>query len=388
MAEESSSRKRRAVALLREVESVDPEQYATLKQLKAMDDHASGTIHRNLRRLEALAQAPPKMTKATLVVTMTYSHDPSAVVADASSDKNAGQWTFRVQASIEGGLPCSKSFSHFFRKAIVELDERMYPQPATTTEWSSFRSGDESDGFEVTRPGKAGVAEHTLRLQLVRQLSPERFNVSPDLFAALAPYLAHALPEAQTRQDVLKAAWDYIKMKDLLHIDDCRVIVNDAPFERVFECKEMPFQSLAAQLQKHLTPTRPSTSCRTLGTLQENRVIDEQRFHVEIPLCDDLDRVRKTCLARCARLDEAASAETDRLQTQMNSIVREINRHVTRHAWMTQFAKDPITFMDRVVASQDTDQELLALETTSDTSDASFRGPWVHSTMEMLLQRD
>ncbi|EQC40925.1 hypothetical protein SDRG_01990 [Saprolegnia diclina VS20] len=260
MAEESSSRKRRAVALLREVESVDPEQYATLKQLKAMDDHVSGTIHRNLRRLEALAQAPPKMTKATLVVTMTYSHDPSAIVADTASDKNAGQWTFRVQASIEGGLPCSKTFSHFFRKAIVELDERMYPQPNTTTEWSSFRSGDESDGFEVTRPGKAGVSEHTLRLQLVRQLSPERFNLSPDLLAALAPHLAHASPEAQTRQDVLKAAWDYIKMKDLLHIDDCRVIVNDDALERVFECKEMPFQSLAAQLQKHLTPTLPFTA--------------------------------------------------------------------------------------------------------------------------------
>ncbi|OQR87795.1 SWI/SNF-related matrix-associated actin-dependent regulator of chromatin [Achlya hypogyna] len=391
MAEDGNDRKRKAVDLLSEVETCDADQYATYKQLKAMDEHLTATIHRNLRRLETQVQAPPQMAQATLVVSMSYSYDPTAVIElpdDVKAEDAAGQWTFRVEATIEGGPPSSKKFSHFFRKAIVDLDDRLYALP-NSIEWSSFRSGDESDGFEIRRPGKTGFSDHMLRLQLVRQLAPERFNLSPALFAALAPYLAHASPDAQTRADVVKAAWDYIKMKDLLHVDDCRTIENDEAFAGVFDCKEMPFQSLLSQLQKHLTPTGPVTLeyRLPLDGAQDGLVVDEQRFQIEVPLEEELNTVRKKCLATCTSLDEALAAERDSLQNQMDSLAREINRHVTRREWMVQFTADPLAFMDRVVASQDADQELLALETQA-TPDAMFQQPWVHSTMELLLNRE
>ncbi|RHY26044.1 hypothetical protein DYB32_007911 [Aphanomyces invadans] len=171
--------------------------------------------------------------------------------------------------------PTTKRFSNFFRKAILELDDQLYPGcnpievflpsaffksiSLSPSQWSSFRSGDESDGFTITRPGKRGCCGHTLRLQLLRHQSPERFVLSPDLYEVLAPYVkpTHGADDSFVKADISLALWQYIKDKDLMQVDGSRAISNDAAFQRIFECSEQPIHALMGKLQKKLTPVGP-----------------------------------------------------------------------------------------------------------------------------------
>ncbi|OQR94092.1 SWI/SNF-related matrix-associated actin-dependent regulator of chromatin [Thraustotheca clavata] len=363
-----------------EAQECDEESYVKYKQLKAMDDHASMTIHRNLGRLEAEVNAPPKLSKATLVVTMSYSFGPST-----NSEDDAGVWCFRVGGAIEGGPPCSRKFSHYFRKAIVDLDERLYALP-NSIEWSSFRANGDTDGFEIRRPAKPGFTQHTLHLELVQQLVPERFNLTQALADALVPYLEQI--ESHTQDEVIKAVWEYIKAKKLLDEDDSSNIVNDTTLEKIFECKEMQFKSLQTHIMKHLTPVG-SISLEyqlPLTGKHDNMIVGVQRIPIEVPTNESLFNIRKACLTNCAELKEPCLA----LENKMDKIIENINHHIARREWMVQFTADPTNFMDRVIVFQDLNQELLDpnCSKNSSTNVDYFQLPWVHSTMEMILHRD
>ncbi|RHY36929.1 hypothetical protein DYB30_010662 [Aphanomyces astaci] len=227
-----------------------------------------------------------QMIRKTLKVSFYYSFVPSVKlegeVPAAPSEGHAdqvhrsellddGEWTFRVEGTIIDGnknAACqstAKKFSHFFRKAILDLDDQLYPG-SNPIEWSSFRSGDDSDGFSITRPGKKGFQTHRLRLQLLRNQSPERFALSPDLFNAISPYLTPNCGPDDTfvKADISFALWQYIKEKDLMKTDDCRVISHDEVLQRVFECHEQPIHAIMGSLQTKLTPVGPTVIDFTL----------------------------------------------------------------------------------------------------------------------------
>jgi hypothetical protein len=42
----------------------------------------------------------------------------------------------------------------------------------------------------------------------------------------------------------------------------------------------------------------------------------------------------------------------------MESIAADIQKHMLRREWMAQFCEHPCTFMERLVASQETDEEV------------------------------
>ncbi|KAF0698328.1 Aste57867_11048 [Aphanomyces stellatus] len=424
----AATSKRKAVELHPEVEDIDPEQYESFKQLKALDDQLESTMQRHLRRLDMYAQAAPKLIRKTLAVSFYYSFDPTkgakpdvkstttdnlsspqpSASSSTSQDEvegltDVGEWTFRVEGTVMDGQhpwPTSKRFSHFIRKAVVDLDEHLFPTN-NQVEWSSFRSGEDSDGFEITRPGKKGVATHSLRLQLVRNHAPERFTMAPDLFAAIGGYIQpnYGLEDGFTKADISLALWAYIKEKDLMQTDDCRVIDNDETFQAIFGCASMPIHAAMGKLQTKLTPVAPLILNFTLklddtAPMTEVR-LDVKHLSVEVQADEELVRVQRTCFADIAAHAKTVAQESDLLEQQMADIAHRIQGHVDTRMWMRHFCADPAAFMEKVVASQESDTQIVTLSTTEKTTvgahkhNPSLYGqPWVHSTIDMILNRD
>ena len=65
---------------------------------------------------------------------------------------------------------------------------------------------------------------------MLRNYTPERFQVSKPLFELIRPYLGR---NEETKQNVVMALWEYIKANDLVEQHDSRVVVANAELQDV-----------------------------------------------------------------------------------------------------------------------------------------------------------
>ncbi|CAK4066710.1 unnamed protein product [Aphanomyces euteiches] len=396
-----STTKRKAQVLRSDVESVDPERFESFKVMKALDAHVETTVQRHLRRLAMCTQATPKMIRKTLALSFHYSFDDTKNADNLQQCQDFGEWTFRVEGTVMNGphpWPTSRKFSHFFNKAHIELDDRLFPGN-TPIEWSSGKTTEGSDGFQITRPGKKGFSSHVIRLQLMRNQSPEMFVMSRDLYDAIGGYIKPNLgtDDGYSKADISIALWNYIKEKDLQKSNDSTIVVNDTTFQGIFECKEIPIHSIHSHLQKKLSPVGPLSVEFTLplDPSQKGEVrLDTKQFTVDVLAEEALLNAQRTAMDNCIAHDKSISQESQDLEQRMADIVERINTHMESREWMKEFCKDPSVFMERVVASQETDEKILSslakkTPTAAHLHDPEvYSQPWIHSTIEMILKRE
>lgn len=157
------------------------------------------------------------------------------------------------------------------------------------------------DGLEVSRNGSMA---HTVKIKLLAAQTPERFSISPELEAAIGQYLGPA--KAYTKQDIVLAMWEYIKLRNLIKEDDCRVVVCEDRLVQVLNCISLPFTSIVVALKQHLTPISAIDLEYTLSlsTACESELLDEKFFDVSVAATSDLDRTRARALKECEELQQ------------------------------------------------------------------------------------
>ncbi|GMF35870.1 unnamed protein product [Phytophthora fragariaefolia] len=225
--------------------------------------------------------------------------------------------------------------------------------PAT---WTSFqKASHDVDGLEVSR---AGSTAHTVKIKLLAAQTPERFSISPELEAAIGQYLGPA--KAHTKQDIVLAMWEYIKLRNLIKEDDCRVVVCDERLVQVLNCVSLPFTSIVVALKQHLTPINSIDLEYTLSlsTACESELLDEKFFDISVAATSDLDRMRVRALKECEELQHDQKKELALLQAQELDILERLQMHTRKKEWMAQFAQDPCGFMADVKKSQLADEEV------------------------------
>lgn len=211
------------------------------------------------------------------------------------------------------------------------------------------------DGLEVTR---AGNTTHTVKIKLLPAQTPERFTISPELDAAISQYLGPA--KAYTKQDIVLAMWEYIKLRHLIKEDDCRVVVCDDRLLRVLNCVSLPFTSIIVALKQHLTPISAIDLEYTLSlsTACESELLEEQFFDVSVAATSELDRTHARVLKECEELQQDQKKELALLKEQELDILERLQMYTRKKEWMTQFAQDPCGFMAAVKKSQLADEEV------------------------------
>lgn len=200
-----------------------------------------------------------------------------------------------------------------------------------------------------------------MRIQLLPAQAPERFSVSPALSRAIGEYLGPST--AFTKQDIVMATWEYIKRRNLIKEDDCRVVVCDYALTEVLECVSLPFTSIIPALKPHLTPVRTVDLEYTLSLdgAKEDEVLDEKFFDVDVSDVCEVTRARTRALRDWDELQQEQRKELAMLKRQERDIVERLHSVALKHEWMRQFAADPCGFTSELAKSQDADQQVRSL---------------------------
>ncbi|RLN37426.1 hypothetical protein BBJ28_00024259 [Nothophytophthora sp. Chile5] len=254
-------------------------------------------------------------------------------------------------------------------------------------QWTSFqKASHDVDCLEISRPGSV---PHTVHIKLLPAQSPERFSISPELEGCIGQYLGPA--KAFTKQDIVLATWEYIKLRNLIKEDDCRVVVCDDTLMQVLNCVSLPFTSIVVALKQHLTPVNAIDLEYTLSlsTACDSKLLDEQFFDVDVAATCALDKTRAHALQEWEELQQDQQKEMALLKTQEMDILERLQTHTRKREWMAQFAQDPCGFMADVQRSQLADQQILVAEAELDEFHIphphQFSQPWVREVVGELL---
>ncbi|KAL4172027.1 hypothetical protein KRP22_007202 [Phytophthora ramorum] len=301
-----------------------------LQRTQSAHQQLTSRLQSLTRELRGERYYPLQTETKQLRVRVYHSYVPP-VEASEKAQAAPGRWTLRIEGiDAAAGEPTVVKFSSYFRKASIELDPHVYSDHVI--EWTSFQKTHDVDGLEVTRTGSSA---HAVKIKLLPAQVPERFTISPELKTAIGQYLGPA--KAFTKQDIVLAMWQYIKLRNLIKEDDCR---------------------------QHLTPINAIDLEYTLSlsTACESELLDEKFFDVSVAAISELDNARARALK---------------------------GMYTRKKEWMTQFAQDPCGFMADVKKSQQADEEILAAETELDEfsipHSQQFNQPWVREVVGELL---
>lgn len=98
-----------------------------------------------------------------------------------------------------------RKFSSFFKSLVIELDKDLYGPDNHLVEWHRTATTQETDGFQVKRPGDKNVR---CTILLLLDYQPLQFKLDPRLARLLGVH-------TQTRPMIISSLWEYIKTHKL-----------------------------------------------------------------------------------------------------------------------------------------------------------------------------
>ena len=140
-----------------------------------------------------------------------------------------------------------RKFSSFFKSLVIELDKELYGPDNHLVEWRRTATTQETDGFQVKRPGDKNVR---CTILLLLDYQPLQFKLDQRLARLLGVH-------TQTRPVIISALWQYIKTHKLQDPNE-REFVNCDPFLRqIFQTERMKFAEIPQRLNPLLHPPDP-----------------------------------------------------------------------------------------------------------------------------------
>lgn len=218
-----------------------------------------------------------------------------------------------------------------------------------------------------------------MRIKLLPAQMPERYAISPQLATVIGSSLSNAT--AFTKQRIVMATWAYIKQRNLIKGDDCRMVVCDAALGALFECELLPFASVVMALKPHLTPVTSIDLEYTLSldasaasaddaamtdgndtasaaNASGSAKLNETLVAVDVGAMDPLEKAHERVLGEWEELVQEQQKDVALLEQQERAIVERLHDLCRKREWMAQFALDPVGFMRDVAQSQQADQQV------------------------------
>lgn len=356
-----------------------------LQRTQAAHEQLTSRLQAMTRELRGERYYPRQTETKQLRVRVYHTYVPPVEAKD-DTPAAPGRWTLKIEGiDAAAQEPTTVKFSSYFRKASIELDPHLYSDHVI--EWTSFqKTSHDVDGIEVSRTGNTA---HTVKIKLLPAQTPERFTISPELAAAIGQYLGPA--KAYTKKDIVLGMWEYIKLRNLIKEDDCRVVRCDDRLVGVLKCVSLPFTSIIVALKQHLSPINAIDLEYTLSLSSacDSELLDEKFFDISVAATSELDKARAIALKESEDLQQDQKKELSLLQEQEVDILERLQSYTLKKEWMDQFAQDPCGFLADVKKSQSADEEILAAETELDEFSIPrpqvFTQPWVREVVGELL---
>lgn len=205
--------------LPQKVRDLVPESQAYM-DLLAFERKLDATIMRKRLDIQEALKRPMKQ-KRKLRIFISNTFYPAKEPTDAppadggagggnNADGTMASWELRVEGRLledtkSDPNKIKRKFSSFFKSLVIELDKDLYGPDNHLVEWHRSHTTQETDGFQVKRPGDRNVR---CTILLLLDYQPLQFKLDPRLARLLGVH-------TQTRPVIISALWQYIKTHKL-----------------------------------------------------------------------------------------------------------------------------------------------------------------------------
>merc|ERR1719509_261648 len=345
-----SNKKKKKLAdkiLPQKVRELVPESQAYM-DLLAFERKLDSTIMRKRLDIQEALKRPMKQTRKLRLFISNTSFPAKEGEGDEGS---VASWELRVEGRLidedkrADPSKTKRKFSSFFKSLVIELDKDLYGPDNHLVEWHRTPTTQETDGFQVKRPGDKNVRCTVL---LLLDYQPLQFKLDQRLARLLG------VP-TQTRPVIISALWQYIKTHKLQDAHE-REFVNCDPFlKQIFQTERMKFAEIPQRLNPLLHPPDPIVINHLItveGQAPEQKKTACYDIDVEV---DDTLKVQMNSFL----LSTNSQMEIQNLDNKIHETVETINTMKTQREFYLSFSKDPQLFINKWLTSQSRDLKMM-----------------------------
>ncbi|XP_026071418.1 SWI/SNF-related matrix-associated actin-dependent regulator of chromatin subfamily D member 3 isoform X1 [Carassius auratus] len=339
-----SNAKRRKMAdkiLPQRIRELVPESQAYM-DLLAFERKLDQTIMRKRVDIQEALKRPMKQKrKLRLYISNTF--NPAKPEAE-DSEGSIASWELRVEGKLlDDPGKMKRKFSSFFKSLVIELDKDLYGPDNHLVEWHRTPTTQETDGFQVKRPGDVNV-RCTLLLMLDYQ--PPQFKLDPRLARLLGIH-------TQTRSSIIQALWQYVKTNKLQDSHDKEYINCDKYFQQIFDCPRLKFSEIPQRLTNLLLPPDPIVINHIIS-VDPNDQKKTACYDIDVEVEDPLKAQMSSFLLSTANQQEIAS-----LDNKIHETIESINQLKIQRDFMLSFSRGPKGYIQDWLKSQSRDLKLM-----------------------------
>jgi len=332
--------------LPQKVRDLVPESQAYM-DLLAFERKLDATIMRKRLDIQEALKRPMKL-KRKLRIFISNTFYP-AREADAQEDgvgSGVASWELRVEGRLLDDTAkvdpskVKRKFSSFFKSLVIELDKDLYGPDNHLVEWHRTSTTQETDGFQVKRPGDRNVR---CTILLLLDYQPLQFRLDSRLARLLGIH-------TQTRPMVISALWQYIKTHKLQDQQEREFIRCDKYMEQIFGCQRMKFAEIPQRLNPLLHPPDPIVINHLISSVEGTEQKKTACYDIDVEVDDTLKAQMNNFL-----LSTASQQEIQSLDNKIHETVENINQLKISREFFLCFAKDPQQFINKWLISQTRD---------------------------------
>ncbi|XP_041367166.1 SWI/SNF-related matrix-associated actin-dependent regulator of chromatin subfamily D member 1-like isoform X2 [Gigantopelta aegis] len=347
-AQQMKVKKKKKIAdkiLPQRVRDLVPESQAYM-DLLSFERKLDATIMRKRLDIQEALKRPLKQKRKLRIFISNTFYPPKSEGEDG--EESVPSWELRVEgrlledaatAKLSDANKVKRKFSSFFKSLVIELDKDLYGPDNHLVEWHRMSNTQETDGFQVKRPGDQNV-KCTVLLMLDYQ--PMQFKLDPRLARLLGIH-------TQTRPVIVNALWQYIKTHRLQDSHEREYVNCDKYLEQIFECKRMKFAEIPSKLHPLLMPPDPIVINHII-TVEGPDAKKTACYDIDVEVDDTLKQQMNSFL-----LSTQSQQEIGSLDNKIHETVETINQLKTNREFFLSFAKDPQEFINNWLISQTRD---------------------------------
>uniref|UniRef100_A0A671SX80 SWI/SNF-related matrix-associated actin-dependent regulator of chromatin subfamily D member 3 n=1 Tax=Sinocyclocheilus anshuiensis TaxID=1608454 RepID=A0A671SX80_9TELE len=337
------NRNRNFTDFLLQIRELVPESQAYM-DLLAFERKLDQTIMRKRVDIQEALKRPMKQKrKLRLYISNTF--NPAKPDAE-DSEGSIASWELRVEGKLlDDPGKMKRKFSSFFKSLVIELDKDLYGPDNHLVEvgWHRTPTTQETDGFQVKRPGDVSV-RCTLLLMLDYQ--PPQFKLDPRLARLLGIH-------TQTRSSIIQALWQYVKTNKLQDSHDKEYINCDKYFQQIFDCPRLKFSEIPQRLTNLLLPPDPIVINHIIS-VDPNDQKKTACYDIDVEVEDPLKAQMSSFLLSTANQQEIAS-----LDNKIHETIESISQLKIQRDFMLSFSRDPKSYIQDWLKSQSRDLKLM-----------------------------
>lgn len=283
--------------------------------------------------------------------------------------EKVASWELRVEGKLlDDPGKQKRKFSSFFKSLVIELDKELYGPDNHLVEWHRMPTTQETDGFQVKRPGDVSV-KCTLLLMLDHQ--PPQYKLDPRLARLLGVH-------TQTRSSIMQALWLYIKNNKLQDSHEKEYINCNRYFRQIFACPRMRFSEIPMKLAGLLQHPDPIVINHVIS-VDPNDQKKTACFDIDVEVDDPLKNQMTSFLSSTTNQQEIAS-----LEIKIHETIESINQLKTQRDFMLSFSNSPQDFIQDWLKSQSRDLKLMtdtAGNPEEERRSEFYQAPWVQEAV-------